>query len=170
MDSKKALVALAVLFTIVNGSIVLGANEPGKNVWSSFGSEDHDPDGDGIFDTADKCPTSPSDLVVINKTIKKKKVSIGLGTGYVRITGFSGNNVTIDASSSETFEDAQTKSYTLSSKITAVDVIGKRMKILYSNSEKGFVLAWVADLEGATKGCTINEYARGSAPEATQRP
>lgn len=170
MTSKKTLITLGLLITIINAGLVFAANEQFKNFYGGFGYEDHDPDGDGFYGDDDKCPISSFNLWILNSNTKKEKVTIplpdpknGTKTVYLRVKKINNkekdgnNNVQVQTSSVENF-GKDLKEYTIEpNKIASVDAIGKRFKILYSNSTKGVVIFWTSALAGSRKGCTVEE-------------
>lgn len=178
MTTKRTLIALALVFAVINGGLVLAANEQYSKLHSAFGTEDPDPDLDGIYMNEDKCPGSPFDLWLLNKDSKKQKGSIEFAdakdaskTVYVRLKNVTkpqkgGNDVSVEASSDAKFSKGLTKQYTLSgSKTTTVDMIAKRFRSLYSNATNGVAVVWSMDLEGKKKGCTVNEETGGFATQ-----
>ncbi|MBI5413619.1 hypothetical protein HZA42_04695 [Candidatus Peregrinibacteria bacterium] len=171
--TKKTLIALALVFTVINGGLVLAANEQYSKLHSAFGTEDPDPDLDGVYMNEDKCPGSSFDLWLLNKDSKKQKGSIEFAdvkdagkTVYVRLKNVTkaakgGNEVAVEASSDAKFSKGLTKQYILSgNKVTTVDMIARRFRALYSNATNGIAVVWSMDLESKNKkakGCTVNE-------------
>lgn len=169
--TKRTLIALALVFTVINGGLVLAANEQYAKLHSAFGIEDPDPDLDGVYMNDDKCSASPFDLWILNKNTKKQKGTAEFAdpknpskSVYLRLKKINnkkkdGNNdVVLEASTDQKFSKAATKPYTLSgNKITTVDLIGKRFRALYVNSQRGTAIVWSANLAAKKKGCTIGE-------------
>ena len=173
MDSKKLLVALVLVFTLVNASFVFAANEPYGTLYSGFGGEDPDPDGDGIDNNADKCPGSPFNILFFTKNTKKAPAVMSWldkkgQTVYLKLADVTDKSVVFQTSSTNKFSKAQTKSFTLAPKaITTIDTIGKRFKVVYSNSAKGVAVVWSAAPESKKKGCTTAESGGMNVDELT---
>lgn len=166
MNSKKALIALALVFTVLNAGFVFAANEPFKNLHSAFGIEDPDADLDGIEARFDKCPATPFDLFLITESSKKdralvpfwKTTASGSQKVFLKLKKINKSKVSFQTSADEKFSKGTTKDYTvIPNTITVINGIDKRLKILYTNSGKGVLVAWVADLESGKKGCTAEQ-------------
>lgn len=163
MDSKKLLIALVLVFTLVNASFVFASNEPYGTLYSGFGGEDPDPDGDGIDNNADKCPGSPFDILFFTKNTKKNpSIMDWLDKNgkpvYLKLSDVTDKSAVFQTSATKKFSKAQTKSYTLAPRtITAIDTIGKRFKVVYLNSTKGIAVIWSAAPESKKKGCVTAE-------------
>lgn len=168
MDHKKTLIALAAIFTLVNTSIVLGANEPYKSLYSAFGSEDPDADLDGVSTLKtkknggeiDKCPGTPFDLYVINQyNNKTNRLPLALagkdGTAYLRLR-FDIGTPYFEVSKTEDFSEKE-RINPSGSTIIAVTTLNKRLRILYSNVTKGVAIIWLSDLPGKQPGCSVSE-------------
>ncbi|GEM_PF-3985131 len=170
MDSKKLLVGIAILVTLVNVSFTLAANEPLRNVYSGFGIENPDADLDGIFANEDKCSGTPFDILIFNRNTKKQAVvtsypdpkdaskNIFLRLKKVNDKEKDGdNNMVFQTALTEKFSKKGLKEYTLApNKIVAIDAIGKQFRALYSHSGKGIAVVSVSDLVNK-KGCAVNE-------------
>lgn len=170
MDSKKLLIGVAVLVTLVNVSFTLAANEPLRNVYSGFGIEDPDPDLDGIDGNSDKCPGSPFDILIFNKNTKKLKAVTEFSDPadpkkliYLRLKKVNDkekdgdNNVVFQTAANEKFSKKTLKEFTLEqNKISVIDSIEKQFRVLYSHSRKGVAVVWVAGLVDK-KGCMKEE-------------
>ncbi|MBI2638219.1 hypothetical protein HYW83_01375 [Candidatus Peregrinibacteria bacterium] len=170
MDSKKLLIAVAILVTVANVSFTLAANEPLRNVYSGFGIEDPDADLDGIDGNADKCPGTPFDILIFNKNTKKQKVVTDYPSSsdpskkvYIRLKKVNDkekdgdNNVVFQTSPSEKFSKKGLEEYTLApNKIAVIKSIGKQFRVLYSHSGKGIAVVWTAGLVDK-KGCSADE-------------
>ena len=170
--AKGTLIALAVVFAVINGGLAWAANEQYSKLHSAFGIEDPDPDLDGVYMNDDKCPVSPFDLWILNKDTKKQKGVIEFAdpknsskSVYLRLkkindkTKDGNNDVILEASADQKFSKNAAKPYTLTgNKITTADLVGKRFRTLYVNSQSGVAIVWSANLAGAKKrGCTVGE-------------
>lgn len=163
MDSKKLLIALVLVFTLVNAAFVFAANEPYSTLYSGFGGEDPDPDGDGIDNNADKCPGSPFDILFFSKNTKKSPAVMSWldakgKTVYLRLKEVADKSAIFQTAGTNKFSKAQTKSYTLApNAITTIDTIGKRFKVVYLNASRGVAVVWSASPESKKKGCVTTE-------------
>ncbi|MBI4995096.1 hypothetical protein HZC21_05680 [Candidatus Peregrinibacteria bacterium] len=163
MDHKKLLIALVLVFTLVNAAFVFAANEPYGTLYSGFGGEDPDPDGDGIDNNIDKCPGSPFDILFFTKNTKKNPAVTNWldakgKTVYLRLKEITDKSVVFQTALTNKFSKAQTKSFTLApNTILFIDTIGKRFKVVYLNSAKGVAVVWSAAPESKKKGCTTAE-------------
>lgn len=180
MDSKKYLVSLALIFTLVNAGVSLAANETFRNFYGGFGMEDPDPDLDGISGNEDECPGSPFKLSVIQKNTKKQKVFVSFAdpkdpqkTLYLRLKKMNskekdGNtNLVFQTAADEKFSKASLKEFTAEpNKIITINTIAQQLRVVYSNSQKGLAVIWTAGLPGSKKGCN-EEESRSSALELT---
>lgn len=166
MDSKKLIIGVAILITLVNVSFTFAANEPLRNVYSGFGIEDPDADLDGVYGNDDKCPGTSFDIFVFNKNTKKQPAvteykapgdptkKIHLRLAKVNEKTKTGNNNAV-FQTSDTANFAKKKEYTLEpNKITVVDSIGKAFRLLYSHASKGVAVVWTSGLVNE-KGCEV---------------
>lgn len=166
---KKLVAGFIVMLSLMNSTAVLAAAKkevPYGKFFSGFGSEDPDPDMDGIYSDKDKCPVTSFDIWVTTVDSKKQPSIIpfqdpknGTGTVYLKAKKIN-DMVTFQTSADQKFSKG-TKSYSLKKKsITLLDGIGKRVKVLYSNTKSGIVVFWAALPEGKTPGCDIGETPR----------
>lgn len=170
MTSRNILLAVVAVFTLVNSAIVFGANEPYKTFYSAFGIEDPDPDLDKVYSNEDTCPGTPFDFVVVNKSTKKQKVTLSFTDSadptkniYFKVKNIAEDGkVTLQTATTENFSGSTT-AVVEPNKIVPLDAIGKRVRVLYANADKGVTVLWVSEKESTRKGCTVSEYASARA-------
>ncbi len=177
MESKKLLVVLAFIFTVVNGGLVLASNEQNKTIFSAFGTEDPDPDLDGVYSSDDKCSSTPFSFIIMNTYNKKEKnvtpsqaifndpsdATKSVYAHLKQVTTKKGSTpaaIVFQTSADSNFKSG-VKEYSLApDKVTPIDTIGKRFRVVYNNSSRGFAVVWVAGkaLTGSNqKGCSVDD-------------
>ncbi|MEK7523707.1 MAG: hypothetical protein AAB588_01625 [Patescibacteria group bacterium] len=166
---KKLVAGFIVILSLLNSTAILAAAKkeiPYGKFFSGFGLEDPDPDMDGIYSDKDKCPVTSFDIWVGTVDTKKQPAIIpfqdpknAAGTVYLKVKKIN-DVVTVQTSADQKFSKGA-KSYSLKKRtIILLDGIGKRVKVLFSNSKSGTVVFWTALPEGKTPGCDIGETPR----------
>lgn len=176
MISKKMLIALVAVFTLLNAGLLLASNEPYSKFYSGYGTDDPDSDLDGVSGIQDKCPLSPFDIWALTTETKKQKSVVTFSSPadlsksvYLRLKSVDKKKTaaTIETSSDAKFSGSKTYKIN-SAKPTTIDSIGRRFKVLYSNATKGFAVIWSgAPEQTGAKGCTTEESKPSALEELT---